>query len=192
MKVFLVRHLEPAGAAGLCYGRLDLPTTPAVLQRGAAAVKARVGEVGLCLSSPLRRCADLAAVAFGDCELDARLAELDFGDWEGRRWDDIDRAEFDVWAADCVHRAPPGGESWTALRERAEAFLADLRERPPERAAVVAHAGVIRACLSLVMGIPLPPTWRIGLPYGCVVTVELGRGRGEDRLLALSTDTARR
>jgi alpha-ribazole phosphatase len=67
---------------------------------------------------------------------DPRLMELDFGAWEGQRWDALTPAERDPWAVDPWRRAPPGGEAFGAL-----AALADA----PPGAVMVTHAGVIRA-----------------------------------------------
>jgi alpha-ribazole phosphatase len=148
----------------------------------AATVCARLpGRVDAVVSSPLTRCRALAEEVVrlvgsqGDrpggapgVECDDRLMELDFGAWEGRRWDDIDRAEFDQWAADYVQRRVPGGESWADVRRRVGSYVADLRHRPWNIVVVVTHAGVIRAWLSLTRGIPLEATWDIDLPYGVV------------------------
>jgi alpha-ribazole phosphatase len=78
--------------------------------------------------------------------------ELDFGEWEGRAWDEItrrDRERFEAWSANWQWAAPPGGESAVKLQERIESFLADL---PSERVLVVTHAGPIRALRVVLTG----------------------------------------
>ena len=59
-------------------------------------------------------------------KIDDRLAEMNFGDWEGRPWDSIPRLEIDAWAADVAGYAPPGGESPRDLQRRALDFVASL------------------------------------------------------------------
>jgi alpha-ribazole phosphatase len=117
---------------------------------------------------------------------DDRLAELDFGDWEGRRWDEIDRTDFDRWADDYVSQPAPGGQSWLDLSQKAAAFLTDLRSQPYENVIVVSHAGVIRALLALVLDIALVSTWRIEVPFASITLVQIGTDSRQDRLLSLS------
>lgn len=239
MRVVLIRHPEPVGAQGLCYGRTDLDVAPESVARCAdrlrevvpdvASALVRAGEFrqnththgpgrhatsgagahrsdrsdtsgvhipkanlmraspdGECddpvsdtviVSSPLGRCVALAA-ALGSYYVDDRLTELDFGDWENKHWDEINRADFDEWAADYVRSRVPGGESWADLRDRVGSFLADLRCCPISTAVVVTHAGVIRAVLSLVMGVLLESTWDYAIPYGCIVELDLSPETG--------------
>ena len=191
MKVFLIRHPEPVGAGGLCYGRTDLLVDPAVAQAAAAQMRPLLsGQLDAVITSPLRRCTALAALLADTYMTDDRLAELDFGCWEAVRWADIDRAAFDQWAADYVRRPVPGGESWADVRRRAGDFLAGLRTQSFGTAVVVSHAGVLRALLALVLGTQLEATWRIRLSFGAVATVEIGPDAQADRLIALTDTTA--
>ena len=41
---------------------------------------------------------------------DDRLKEMNFGDWETQRWDEIDRALLDEWAANFEHARAHGGD----------------------------------------------------------------------------------
>jgi alpha-ribazole phosphatase len=94
---------------------------------------------------------------------------MNFGGWEMRRWDDIPRHEIDAWAADPIGFAPPGGESAMALRERVAALLSEL----PELAIVVAHGGVLRACVAELVGMA---EWHtLHFDYGAVSLIEDGR-----------------
>ena len=149
MALILLRHGPPEGGAGLCYGRSDLAPGP-----GTAALAARLSRelppLGRILTSPLARAARLAegiGAARGLVPgIDPRLSEIDFGAWEGRRWDDIPRAEIDAWAADLLHARPHGGESVAMLAARVGAALAAPGTGPTVLA--VTHAGPIRAALA--------------------------------------------
>jgi alpha-ribazole phosphatase len=131
----------------VCYGVTDLPPGPD-LENEARRLAVQVPPATAVLSSPLARClrlAELLARARGlELTVDTRLRELDFGSWEGRRWDDLPRAEIDLWAADLTGARPHGGESVAMLAERAGAALAAA----PDGALVVTHMGVIRAALA--------------------------------------------
>jgi alpha-ribazole phosphatase len=149
----LIRHPRPLVEPGICYGRLDVAGEHPEL---AAARLLRELPAGLPVySSPLRRCRELAEQLQSQPIIDARLAEMDFGDWEGRAWDAIPRREIDAWAADVAGYAPPGGESPAAVQQRALAFVAGLQV--PE-AVLVTHAGVIRVLLAHWRDLP-PEQW---------------------------------
>jgi alpha-ribazole phosphatase len=142
--MIFLRHPTADAAPGTCYGRLDLPPGPGAPAEIARAL-ALLPRVPAVLSSPARRCRVLAEpIAARDTvalTIDPRLHELDFGRWEGLAWDAIERAESDLWAADPQNTAPPRGETFAALTARVAAALAEA----PTGAAIVTHAGVIRA-----------------------------------------------
>lgn len=170
MRLHLIRHPKPLIGAGICYGRHDCPAEGVVSVAGIL-----LGDLPSELpvwSSPLRRCRDLAELIHPKPIIDDRLAEMHFGDWEGRRWDDIPRAELDAWAADVAGYAPPGGESPRDLQRRALDFVASLDV--PE-AVIVTHAGVIRTLLAHWQGLP-PERWtELNFAYGSCTVVEVPR-----------------
>lgn len=153
MILHLIRHPRPLVAAGICYGRLDIPAENAAAD--AARLRQELPPELPVWSSPLVRCRTLADALHPQPRIDARLAEMDFGAWEGRPWDAIPRAELDAWAADVGGYAPPGGESPRELQRRALDWVAGLDV--PE-AIVVTHAGVIRVLLAHWQGLP-PERW---------------------------------
>jgi alpha-ribazole phosphatase len=154
MAFALLRHLPTDIAPGHCYGRLDLPQ--GAQGDAAAALAGLAGFPATALfSSPARRCMALAqrvAAATGlPVQEDARLWELDFGDWEGRPWDAVPRAALDAWAADPWGFAPPGGESGAALVARVWEFHRAL----PPGAVVVSHGGPLKVLAALIRGCPV-------------------------------------
>ncbi|MCE3604221.1 histidine phosphatase family protein [Massilia sp. P8910] len=154
MRLYLVRHLAPMVAPGVCYGRTDLAVDPDLQALALPALRAALPAGVPVFSSPLRRCADLAAALGGAAvRYDARLAELDFGDWEMRRWDDIDRAGVDAWAADMACYRPGGGESVLDMALRVAAFHADCMLPRIPGAIVICHAGTIRLLSARARGL---------------------------------------
>lgn len=169
MILHLIRHPQPVVEAGICYGRLDLAAENAA--EVATRLRAELPAGLPVWSSPLRRCRELAGLLHPQPQLDERLAEMDFGDWEGLAWDAIPRAELDAWAADVAGYTPPGGESPRQLQQRALAFVADLRE--PE-AVIVTHAGVIRVLLAAWQGLPASRWTELSFAYGSCTRLVLG------------------
>lgn len=171
MRLYLIRHPQPAVAPGVCYGSTDLGLAddPA---RAAAALRGLLPADAPLYSSPLTRCRLLAQALHPAPILDARIREIDFGDWEMRAWDAIDRAAIDAWAADPFGFAPPGGEAVAALRARVLDFLAALPGAAAD-AVLVAHAGVIKICAAELAG---ERDWfGLRFDYGAASLIENGR-----------------
>lgn len=172
--MIFLRHPKTAAPAGLCYGRFE-PPDGAEAHAAVAAALAATPPVAAVIASPARRCRALAeALSARDgapLRLDARLLELDFGAWEGRLWAEIDRAESDAWCADPIRRAPPGGETFAALRARVGAALSDA----PAEAALVCHAGPIRAARMLLTGASFETAFAEPVPYAAPVRFATAR-----------------
>jgi alpha-ribazole phosphatase len=157
MKLWLVRHAQPLVEAGVCYGASDIPADAAAT-RACAARFAPLLPPGLTfLSSPLQRCTQLAQALLAlrpdlTLRIDARLAEMDFGCWEGVRWDDIPRAAFDDWTANFGAARFGGKESVNELLQRVAALRTEAQARQQD-AVWVTHAGVLRAMVLLDQGL---------------------------------------
>src|SRR4029077_4014200 len=85
-------------------------------------------EIASVYSSPLRRARQtaiaIAAVAGCEVEVDDRLIELDYGEWDGLPLSEIRPQRGASQFAD-RNFAPPGGESLVAVQARVEAFCVD-------------------------------------------------------------------
>lgn len=183
--LILVRHPRPVVAPNTCYGRLDVEADPGELAALVERLSGALPRDARLASSPLRRCADVArglqAAGFAAPRFDARLAEMHFGDWEGRSWDDIPRTQVDAWSADVAGYRPPGGETVTELAHRAAAALRELLDPPGTGAAartasppplvVITHAGVIQTATRMLAGAPLEGFGGTRVAYGEVVTL---------------------
>lgn len=170
MILHLVRHPRPLVEPGICYGRLDIGAEmlPATLAR----LRAELPPGLPVWTSPLRRCRELALALDAGARSDERLTEMNFGTWEGRPWDSVERAELDAWAADIAGYAPPGGESPLAVQARALAFVTELAA--PE-AVLVTHAGVLRVLVAHVRALP-PARWlELDFPYASHTVLEISR-----------------
>lgn len=144
MDVYLVRHPRPLLASGICYGQSDVAVSDAACRAVQLALQLQLPANLPVLSSPLRRCAALAAHLHPAPVFDARLMEMDFGRWEMQPWDNIARHEIDAWAADPAAYRPGGGESVTMMAQRLLGFAAALPGHGWPAALIVCHAGSMR------------------------------------------------
>ena len=158
MRLWLLRHARPLVGEGVCYGALDLAADAAETMAAARQAAQLLPSGVQVLSSPLRRCVQLAqALAALRPDLapreDARLAEMDFGSWEGRRWDTIARAELEAWTSDFPgYRVGGQGESVAQFMARVGAVLEEGRAAGRDQA-WIAHGGVFKALLLLRGGL---------------------------------------
>ena len=170
----LLRHPRTQAPPGLCYGRFDPPPASDALASVEALVPDLLG-IATIITSPSPRCALPAQqlTALLNCRLvtDVRLQELDFGQWEGRLWQDISRHESDYWAADPLYRAPPGGESFAALQSRVYSVLDELAgdDAGLKASLLLTHAGPIRAIWMRTSAMSFDQAFRTPVPYATVM-----------------------
>lgn len=164
MTLAVWRHPRPEGVLGRCIGQTDVPVCRRKARRLAHRIRQwqrRHGGPRVVFTSDLRRCAlvgrQLKAWGWRH-RIDPALREMFFGDWEGRRWSDIARAEVDAWVADFLHHAPGGGESLSQVLARAAAWRPEI-----DGACVVAHAGWMQACAWLALPADARPPLRAEL-----------------------------
>jgi alpha-ribazole phosphatase len=157
MRLWLVRHAPVLLASGSCYGALDVAADTAATLATAQAL-AGVLPRGLQVStSPLQRCEQLAQALQGlrpdlTVKSDARLREMNFGSWEGRRWDKIAQNEFDAWTDNFAGHAV-GGDGDTVRSVMARVGQAFDELAGDADAVWITHAGIIRATQLLARGI---------------------------------------
>lgn len=180
-RLVLVRHGEPdASVRGRCYGRLD----PDLSRDGKAQVR-RAWRLVSTLSpvriyaSPRRRAlqsATLLAARGHEVVVDSRLREIDFGDFEGLTYQEVEKRFGDTyraWMQRPTEVIFPGGETFRAMTARVRAALRQVRRaHEGQTAMVVSHGGVNRIALADALGIPLRRMFRLDQAYACVNVVD--------------------
>lgn len=131
-------------------------------------------------------------------EYDPRLRELDFGDWEGKTYEELkSNLSYRRWIDNPAEVTPPNGESWEAFRSRVQAFLtglySDLKillheevdpdnlvqttgnglgaQRSEPEVLVVSHGGVIRQIVAEVL--PHTEFWATSVLPGEALMLQL-------------------
>lgn len=189
-RLWLVRHARPLVEPGICYGRLDMEADTQATADAAHALHLALPADCLLLHSPLRRCSQLAqalqALRPGlESAPDCRLLEMDFGDWEGRPWDALDRSALDAWAQDLAHYAPGQGETLAAMLLRVDEALQQARlsccasstSGSTRDIVWITHAGVARCVQWLIhegSALPQAARWTHPAPgFGGWLAMEL-------------------
>lgn len=178
MEIYLVRHTTPAVEKGVCYGQADIDTTDSFIAEAAIIKNHLPGNIETVYSSPLKRCQKLAAHLFPHhaIELHNDLKEINCGQWELKKWDDIAKEEIDPWMNDFVNVRIPDGESYVDVFERTSKLFVQIHQQA-KSAIIVAHGGVIRSILSYITHTALVDSFNVfKLHYGCVVKVDAADG----------------
>ena len=179
----LLRHGLPVG--GHRYrGQTDDPLS----ERGWVQMWSAVGDERpwrRVVTSPLSRCRDFA-YALGERHglpvyEDVRLKEVGFGVWEGHTALELDAADPGAVArfhADPVRNRPARAEPLEAFAARvAEAWRDWTEPARREPTLVVTHAGVVRAVMAEVLGIPLERLYRLQVANAGLTRIRLSDDR---------------
>ncbi|GAB4060441.1 histidine phosphatase family protein [Uliginosibacterium sediminicola] len=150
-RLFLLRHAPVALAEGICYGRSDVALRQPVAEHARAAQAHLPRELAV-FSSPLQRCRLLAEALHPAPQIDARLAEMDFGDWELRSWNEVPREGLDAWARDPLGYSVAGGESGEQVRTRVLAALHEILAANAGDVLIVSHGGPLRFVRAALLG----------------------------------------
>lgn len=186
--IVLVRHGETAAnRARLALGRAD-PSLTELGRRQAQALADRFAASAIerVVSSPLRRAMETAtAIATTlDCgvEVEDRLVELDYGEWDERSFGDLPAEDLARWRRDASF-APPGGESLIDVGARVGPWCESLVGGPTVIA--VSHVSPIKAAALWAMDADPLLAWRMHLDVASVTRVGAPTG-GRPSLLGFN------
>ena len=164
--LYYVRHGETdLNRQGRLQGRRDIPLNAhgrrqaaecGVLLRDLFARDHRQAQDLKYVSSPLKRARETMEILRAtlglqahDYEIDARLIEIAYGEWEGLTLQEIEMRDASVLSArerDKWDFAPPGGESYRELANRIDSWYKSLTADT----VVAAHGGGVRALMAIL------------------------------------------
>jgi broad specificity phosphatase PhoE len=175
MRLILVRHGETEWSrTGRHTGTTEVPLTDAGRAEALALVPALERWAGArVIASPRERAQATAALAIPGCtpDLDPRVAEWDYGDYEGRTSKDIraERPGWEIWSDGC-----PGGESPDQAGARASEFVASLGD---DTVIVFTHGHMSRVLAMVAVGHPVADGGMLASSTASVGMVETQRTR---------------
>ena len=181
--VLLIRHAAHSHLGNILSGR-----TPgiALSDQGEAQATALAGRLArepldLVHTSPVQRaCETAAAIAVLRPDLPIQtvpaLDELDFGEWSGRAFAELEGdPRWHSWNERRSAAPAPSGESMAAAQQRAWRHVeATARSHPGCTLAMVTHCDVIRAVVAQVLGLTLDHVHRFDIAAASVSRLAVG------------------
>ncbi|MDB4879195.1 MAG: fructose-2,6-bisphosphatase [Gemmatimonadetes bacterium] len=186
LRLHLLRHGQTALSRSnvFCGRRLDPELTAEGVEMAGAFASAHGDTPWRAIyASPLQRALRTAAPVGARCGLAVQphdgLAELDYGQWDGRSAEEVDVAHHDDyvrWSADPAWNAPTGGETAMALAQRMTDVVEEIRAgHDAGDVLVVSHKASIRVLLCALLGVDVGRfRYRFGCPVGSRSVVEFG------------------
>src|SRR5215472_9262319 len=182
MTVFhLLRHGEHNVQGRICAGRMPGVVLSEKGRAEAEEAARRLAGAGIAAvyASPLERTRETAEIVGGHLGLPVGilddLAELDFGEWTGKTFDEVRKdPRWPEWASHRSLSCIPGGETMRAVQRRVVEAIMEMRAQHPDEAVVaVSHGDVIRAALVFALGMPLDFYHRIEVATASLSTVRI-------------------
>ncbi len=152
--ILVIRHaVTDWNAQGRIQGRTDVPLSDAG-RTAAMTWKLPAGAHSIrWFASPLQRTMDTAREVGLSFEAEPRLAEMAWGEWEGKTLKELrdSGALTPAMEALGLDFRPPGGETPREVQHRVRPWLTEVAQsRKP--AGAVTHQGVLRAIYALATG----------------------------------------
>lgn len=172
----ILRHGEPEGGRRYRGHGVDDPLSEKGWQQMWQAVPSTPPWQTI-VTSPLARCRDfaeaLATKLQVPCCIEDNLKEIGFGVWEGRTPADIEANDGDAlqrFINDPLHNRPEGAEPLEPFAERVwEVYQRRMQQHQGQHILFVAHAGVIRAVTSRILGMPLDAVYsKLKIEYAAI------------------------
>jgi len=179
--VWLVRHGHAAGIEGRCCGRYDAPLSSTGIEQAKQVARQLFPEsLSHIYSSNLCRAIQTAEIVAEPHRLQVEripeLAEMDFGDLEGMRFEDIEERfpeVFRSWMTCPMETQFPNGENFRAMTNRVLGAFDRLLERHRfESIGIVAHAGVLRIVLCRALSVSESEFFHLPQPHGAINRVQ--------------------
>ena len=180
-RLWLVRHAEvEARYHNVFGGRIDMELSPRGHQQAQALARYFRGKAfDAVYASPMKRVRQTLSCLLADagpkpvlCE---ELREVDFGDWTGLHWAQV-QSKYGISALNWLDQMEcagiANGECARALRDRLEPCLREiLRQHSAQNVALVCHGGVIRGLLAILLELPLAKMAAFEIDYASVTQV---------------------
>lgn len=175
MEIHLIRHTAVENPDNLCYGFAEMS-----LRKNCVEDFKSIqidSNFDLIISSPSQRCQSLAKHFQLNYQTDKRIKEMNFGDWEMKKWTEIPKEEINPWYEDFINVKATNGENLLEMQNRVSEFWNELLSKKDiNKILIVTHAGVIRLILQSILKFPLENMFNLQINYGKRTVIDLKDG----------------
>lgn len=189
VELYLIRHGECEGSGSYIGRGSNVPLT----KKGNTQIRNMAlflreslsGEkIDFLYTSPLSRAVESAEILAEELQSSyvelKGLEELDFGDWEGLTYEEIDKnnhRELQQWISHPIEKSPPKGESLKELQFRVLQALSPLMEKIDDEKtwsfALVSHRGPLAVLIAHLLKLDLNYFWNFKIDRGSVSLLSL-------------------
>lgn len=186
-RLLMVRHACVASAYdGRFVGRTNVPLCDrGQKQAQAIAAAAASWKVSRCFVSPMLRATQTAKPLIDmlniSAQFDEDLREIDFGQWEGMTFCQVQRENSQLvekWCGNDNSFTFPGGENTASFLERAKRCAKKLASDNAQTVLAVTHGGIIRAVICCLLGLDHSNHVLFDIRPGSLTTIDLFDGKG--------------
>lgn len=175
MEIHLIRHTAVENPDHLCYGFAEIPLRKD-FEEDLKDVEIDK-DFDLIISSPSQRCLSLAKYFQLNYETDERIREMNFGDWELKKWAEIPEGEINPWYEDFITIKTKNGESLLEMQTRVSEFWNELISKENiNKVLIITHAGVMRLIIQAILQFPLENMFSIQIDYGKRAVIDVKNG----------------
>jgi alpha-ribazole phosphatase len=183
-KIYLIRHGETDyNKKGCYYGWTDCSLTELGIEQSVTLKSVfKDIEYDAILSSDLKRAVETALIINeGKMPIvDNRLRELNFGQWEGKSYQEVMTQyteRWNSWIEDWTNATPTEGESVLNMYNRISQFMEEtLHKYKGKSIVIVSHNGTLRMLAAYLLGLSLEKIWCFGFDHGKYSLLEVSEG----------------
>ena len=178
-RALFIRHAETKMAGRFCGHSDPELNAQGRTQLASLADQLSAEPIDTVYSSDLRRASATAQAIASVREIPQvirpALREIDFGQWEGLSWEQIEQMDPEyarTWIARYPHLPAPSGESFHVFEARVLREVNHLLDGNRGPIAVVTHGGVLRVVLRHLCGCSDEEAWQQTQAYCSIVRYE--------------------
>ena len=191
---YLLRHGKVNGDPAL-NGHTDCDVSPDLQQKIRKALNQKKLPFDQIISSPLKRCADLAALLQADYPrathtFNTQIQEMSFGRLDGQPFETIKDQWplLDAFWQDPHHNTLPEAETLAHFHHRISLAWADIIQSNNGNTLMIVHGGVIRMILAIVLNIDWKnPAWHANLAIGNASLTHIQITKAEQNYLSIKS-----